>query len=320
MRDADFRSIMDEYEEIRSKNASVRESREAEVCSRVPEYKSLTDRAASISTEYGKKAILGDASALDELKNELKLISDKKRELLLSGGFSEDYLEPVYTCRDCRDTGYIDGKKCHCLKQRIINALYLQSHLTDILKRENFKNSDLSLFSPEVRMDMEKVYAAAEDFVKDFGTSFRNLMFLGNVGSGKTYLTNCIAGALLDKGFAVVYFSTCRLFSLLSDMVFRQRDPEERDSFFSNIYDSDLLIIDDLGTETVNSFVVNQLFNILNERNIRRKSTVISSNLSLKDIKDVYSERSLSRLIGNYELYYFRGDDLRMKLAGPGAV
>ena len=320
MRDADFRSIMDEYEEIRSGNASVREKRESEVYSRLPEYKALTDKAAAISTEYGKKAIMGDANALEDLEKELSLIAEKKKELLVSAGYREDYLEPVYTCADCKDTGYIDGKKCHCLKQRIINTLYLQSHITDILNRENFAASDLSLFSPKVREDMEKVYAAAEDFVDNFGKSYRNLMFLGNVGSGKTFLTNCIAGALLDKGFAVVYFSTCRLFSLLSDAVFRQRDLEEKDSFFSNIYDSDLLIIDDLGTETVNSFVINQLFNILNERNIRRRSTVISSNLSLEEIKDVYSERSLSRLIGNYELYYFRGDDLRMKLAGPDSV
>lgn len=320
MRDADFRSIMAEYEEIRSRNASVREKRESEVYSRLPEYKTLTDKAAEVSTEYGKKAIMGDTNALNDLENELKLISEKKKELLISGGFDENYLEPVYTCADCRDTGYIEGKKCHCLKQRIINTLYLQSHIMDILKRENFANSNLSLFSPKVREDMEKAYAAAEDFVADFGNSYRNLMFLGNVGSGKTYLTNCIAGALLDKGVAVVYFSTCRLFSLLSDAVFRQRDLEEKDSFFSTIYDSDLLIIDDLGTETVNSFVIDQLFNILNERNIRRRSTVISSNLSLKEIKDIYSERSLSRLIGNYELYYFRGDDLRMKLAAPDSV
>ncbi len=316
MKEAEFRSIMNEYDEIRSKNDRIHEKRESLIFEKLPEYKDLNDRAASVSAGFAKKAILGDETALDELDKELAAIAEKKRDLLKSGGFPDDYLSPVYTCPDCRDTGYIKGNKCHCLKQKIINSLYLQSHLTDSLENENFGKSDLSLFSDKVRDDMEKVYNEAKEFCDCFGNTYRNLLFLGNVGSGKTFLTNCIAKALLDKGLGVVYFSSVRLFSMISDNVFRQDDQEEKNSFFDNIYESDLLIIDDLGTESVNSFVVNQLFNILNERHIRRKPTLISSNLSLKDIKDLYSERSLSRIIGNYELYYFRGDDLRLVRKG----
>ena len=304
---------MAEYEDIREKNFLLHEGREREVIQKIPEYKELSDRAASLASDYGKKAVSGDERALDALNKELSFISEKKQALLKTGGFPENYLDPVYDCPDCHDSGYIEGRKCHCLKQRIINMLYLQSHIMDVLETENFSCCDMSLFSGEVREDMDKVYKAAEDFVDTFGEDFKNLLFLGNVGSGKTFLTNCIAKALLDRGFSVVYFSAFRLFSMLSDNIFRQTDQEEKDSFFSNIYDSDLLIIDDLGTENVNSFVMNQLFNILNERQLRRNSTLISSNLSLKKIKDIYSERSLSRIIGNYELYYFRGEDLRMK-------
>ena len=313
VRDADFRSIMAEYADIREKNLLLHESREREVIEKIPEYKELSDKAAALASDYGKKAVSGDDGALDALNKELSVISEKKHSLLTNAGFPGDYLDPVYDCPDCRDSGYIEGRKCHCLKQRMVNMLYLQSHIMDVLEKENFSRCDMSLFSGEVREDMDKVYEAAKEFVDTFGEDFKNLLFLGNVGSGKTFLTNCIAKALLDRGFSVVYFSAFRLFSMLSDNIFRQTDQDEKDSFFSNIYDSDLLIIDDLGTENVNSFVMNQLFNILNERQLRRNPTLISSNLSLKKIKDIYSERSLSRIIGNYELYYFRGEDLRMK-------
>lgn len=312
MNESDFRRILAEYEEIRERNNRILDERKREVTEKLPEYRELETEAASVASSYGKKSIAGDDNALKEMDKLLSEIEKKRTSLLKNSDFPEDYLSPVYTCPDCKDTGYIGNDKCHCLKQRIINALYLQSHLTGILERENFDNSDMSLFPGEIREEMTNVYSAAKDFVNKFDLDYRNMLFLGNVGSGKTFLTNCIAKALLDKGFSVIYFSAIRLFELLADNTFRQTEFEDRSGFTSNIYESDLLIIDDLGTENTNSFVVSQLFNVLNERHIRRKATIISSNLSLKNIKDIYSERSLSRIIGNYELYYFRGKDLRI--------
>ncbi len=311
--DSDFRNIMSEYEEARFKNDLLLSERKKEVLKKAPEYAELDDKAAFLALKYGKKSISGDDDALSILEKGLEDIKDMRSRLLKESGFPDDFLDPVYDCPDCKDTGFKDGKRCHCLKQRIIDALYLQSHIMDSLEENNFDNCDLSLFSSETRTEMEKVYAEARSFVQDFPNNGRNLLFLGNVGSGKTFLADCIAKAILDKGFSVVYFSSFRLFEFLADTVFRNEDMEERDVRYSNIYDSDLLIIDDLGTENTNSFVASQLFNILNERKLRKKSTIISSNLSLERIKDIYSERSLSRIIGNYELFCFRGEDLRLK-------
>ncbi len=316
MNDADFRGIMAEYDEIRDKNSRLLNDRKREICEKLPEYKELEDRAAIAAISAGKKSLEGDGSALANLENELKEIAGKKEELLTAAGFPRDYLMPFYDCPDCKDTGFIGNERCHCLKQRIIDSLYRQSHLKEILERENFSTSDLSIFSPGILPDIRQVYLAAKDFVKSFAQSSRNMLFLGGVGSGKTFLTNCIAKKLLDEGYSVVYFTAFRLFELIADNTFRNTGAEDREDFFANIYDSDLLIIDDLGTENTNSFVAGQLFNILNEREIRGKSTIISSNLALKSIKDLYSERSLSRIISNYELYYFRGEDLRMKKKG----
>ncbi|MCR4590626.1 MAG: ATP-binding protein [Lachnospiraceae bacterium] len=313
MTETDFRDILAEYEEIRERNSLTEEKRKKEVTEKLPEYRELEIKAAEVASFYGRKMIIGDEDARYQMEEELDLLAEKKASLLKNAGFPADYLEPVYDCPDCKDTGFTDTGKCHCLRQRIVNSLYLQSHIRDILKRENFDTCDLDRFSRDVRPDMEKVYNAARDFVNSFADTSRNMLFLGSVGSGKTFLTNCIAKELLDHGFSVVYFSAFRLFSLIADNVFGHPDIEDKSSFFSNIYESDLLIIDDLGTENTNSFVAGQLFNILNERGIRKKPTIISSNLSLESIKDIYSERSLSRIIGNYELYYFRGEDLRMK-------
>ena len=313
MTDSDLREIMAEYEKTREKNSLILENRKKEVTDRLPEYRELETRAAEVASSCGRKMIMGDDEARIILEDEMDLIAGKKAALLRDAGFPADYLEPIYDCPDCKDTGFTDSGKCHCLKQRIVDSLYLQSHIKDVLKRENFNTCDLSLFSDEVRPQMEKVYKEARDFVNSFAHTSRNMLFLGGVGSGKTFLTNCIAKDLLDKGYSVVYFSAFRLFSLIADNVFGRTDMEDKSSFFSNIYESDLLIIDDLGTENTNSFVAGEFFNILNERGIRRKPTIISSNLSLKNIKDIYSERSLSRIIGNYELYKFSGEDLRMK-------
>ena len=316
MNDADFRSIMAEYDEIREKNSRLLEDRKREVLEKLPQYKELEDEAALAALSAGKKSLEGDGDALTELEKELAGISEEKEKLLKAAGFPRDYLMPIYDCPDCKDTGFRGSEKCHCLKQRIINSLYHQSNLNEILERENFKTSDLSIFSPGVLPDIRQVYFAAKDFIKTFAQSSRNMLFLGGVGSGKTFLTNCIARELLDRGYSVVYFTAFRLFELIADNTFRNSGIEEKHDFFANIYDSDLLIIDDLGTENTNSFVAGQLFNILNERGVRGRSTIISSNLALKSIKDLYSERSLSRIISNYELYYFRGEDLRMKKKG----
>ncbi len=313
MTDADFRAIMAEYEKIRDINSRIQDERKKEVTEKLPEYRELEIKAAEVASCYGRKLIMGDDEARYQMEDELDLIAEKKASLLKDAGFPADFLEPVYNCPDCKDTGFTEEGKCHCLKQKLINSLYLQSHIKDILKRENFDTCDLNRFSPDIRPDMEKVYKEAHDFVNSFADNSRNMLFLGGVGSGKTFLTNCIARELLNKGYSVVYFSAFRLFSLIADNVFGKPDIEDKSDFFSNIYESDLLVIDDLGTENTNSFVAGQLFNILNERGIRKRSTIISSNLSLKSIKDIYSERSLSRIIGNYELYNFRGEDLRMK-------
>jgi DNA replication protein DnaC len=132
------------------------------------------------------------------------------------------------------------------------------------------------------------------------------------VGTGKSFLSCCIARELLDAGKSVKYFSAGALFDKISDLTFRSKEKETRSYFYQELYDCDLLIIDDLGTELVNAFVASELFDCLNERHLREKATIISSNISLEELRDHYSERIFSRITSHFELLKFTGPDIRM--------
>jgi DNA replication protein DnaC len=150
-----------------------------------------------------------------------------------------------------------------------------------------------------------------QNFIADFDNKPKNLFFYGDTGVGKTFLSNCVAKELLEQGKSVIYFTAFQLFDILSKGVF-ERDADAI-AAHQNIFDCDLLIIDDLGTEFANSFTTSQLFLCVNERILRNKSTIISTNLDMNQIVDIYSERTLSRIISNYSIIKLFGDDIRIK-------
>ena len=306
-----YDEIMAAYDKTRLENARDAQRRRLLLYREIPRLKVIDDKIADISSESARRYILGDDEALADLKNQIKSLSEQKSALLSDKGYPDNYLEPIYDCPDCRDSGYIGSKQCHCLRRRLINVLYKQSNIMSLLEAENFSTFDINRYDETVRDDMQKVRESTISFVENFNSHYRNLLFLGGVGSGKTFMSNCAAKALLDKGYSVIYFSAYRLFDLLSNATF-QKGGESEDFDDSDIFSCDLLIIDDLGTETVNAFVRSQLFLILNERFLGRKSTIISSNLSLKRLQYEYSERSLSRILSEYDLYVFKSSDMRL--------
>ena len=159
------------------------------------------------------------------------------------------------------------------------------------------------------RETARRAYDIARGFVRNFDSSFENLFLYGDTGVGKTFLSHCIAHDLLESAHCVMYFSAFDLFELLADSKF-SRDKTEGQEF---VFDSDLLIIDDLGTELTNSFVSSQLFLCINERIMRRKSTIISTNLKLENFSDTYSERTFSRIASNYRMVKLEGKDIRIQ-------
>lgn len=317
---AQYNSIFREYEQTQLNNRTLSENRRKAVYEQIPELEDIHNSISSLSVCQARKSLSGDANALRELKTKLSDLANRKSALLLSAGYPIDYLDPIYTCPDCKDTGYIGNEKCHCFQKAIIDLLYSQSNLKEILKRENFDNFSLSYYSENYvdpttgRSSLEMImnaYATAIEFVDSFADDFRNLFLYGDTGVGKTFLTNCIAKELIDKSFSVIYLTAYEFFDTMAKGKFEKDSTAEE--MCEHIFNCDLLIIDDLGTEFSNSFTVSQLFLCVNERILRRKSTIISTNLSLETLVEMYSERTFSRITSNYTMLKLTGDDIRIK-------
>lgn len=309
---AQYDTILRTYEERQSKSRYLLQRRREEVEERLPEYEALERQSALISLEQGKKLLAGENGAVRELHERLNALSRKKLDMLQDAGFPSDYLTPRYECPVCQDTGYVNGQKCRCFRQQMITLLYQQSNIREQLESENFDHLSLSYYEGEDLTRFQGAVAACRHFIDDFGLIYRNLFFYGTVGTGKSFLSSCIARELIEAGRLVIYFSAAALFGQLSRMTFEQKSKEELYSFYEDLYHSDLIIIDDLGTELASSFVSSQLFSLLNERHLRKKPTLISTNLSLEELRNRYSDRIFSRITSNYELYKITGPDIRM--------
>ena len=308
-----YESIMKGYEAVRTRNRHLLEERLRRVYSYLPEYKQLDQSVGAVSVAYGRK-LLEDGECLSDLHQALSEIRLKKRDLLLSAGFPEDYLDPIYDCPDCQDTGYLVGQnqKCHCLRDQEINLLYEQSNIRGMIRQENFSTLSFEYYEGEDRKRFQEAVRICLDFTQNFGKDYQNLFFYGTVGTGKSFLSGCIAYELLKSGHSVIYFSASGLFDTLARYSFDTKEKENLFPFYQDLYGCDLIIIDDLGTEVTNSFVTSQLFACLNERALRRKSTIISTNLSLEELRDRYSDRIFSRLTSNYILCKLTGPDIRI--------
>lgn len=284
--------------------------RRAEVYSRIPSFKELDDKIASYSLQQIKNRIYGNEAKTDESYDIDKITQTKKR-LLIEAGFEPDYLDTFYDCSECKDSGFIDGKKCKCFKKKESALLFEQSNLSEILKENNFSVLSYDYYKGEQLERFKKAVADCHLFIDNFDNEYKNILFQGNVGTGKSFLSACIAYELLKKDYQVVYFSAANMFKILSDAMFDKNINLENMAFNDLIYSSDLLIIDDLGTEVTNSATVSQLFSVINERHLKAKSTIISTNLEINQIQDRYTDRIFSRFLERYSFKKIDGPDIR---------
>lgn len=288
-----------------------------EIRTRIPEYARLEDEATDTAVRFARLAIADPGTHLDEMDAALDRIEARKQELLRENGYDLSYTEIPYTCPDCEDTGYIDGSKCHCFRQAslrmLYDMLYDKSHLHGLTETDNFSTLRDDLCTGEDLEHFREAVRRCHSFIDNFDRGYENLLFVGSVGTGKSFLSSCIAHELLMSGHSVIYFSASDFFDACADNAFRRGDDDAPDTD-NDLYDCDLLIIDDLGTEYANQFVNSELFSCLNARHNKHRSTIISTNLSLKLLQERYSDRILSRITGYYTILKLTGPDLRMKL------
>jgi DNA replication protein DnaC len=317
--------IMKEYEQMRDLVEKTYKQRKDEVYDRIPRIREIDVEMAKVSIK-ASKAIFDTPKdsqyILKEMEYSIKKLQQEKAFLLTEHNIPINYLEKVYNCSNCNDTGFDNtGKKCGCFKQRIINHGYKMSNLNQVLEKENFQTFDLNVFSDEIpkgevqspRDNMKEILSLCESFVYNFETANNSLLFYGKTGLGKTFLCNAIAKSLLDRGNLVVYQTSFNILELLERRKFK-KESEPFDNFnYDMLFDADLLIIDDLGTEMGNTFTNTEIFNIINTRLLKSKKTLISTNLTPVEIRKIYSDRVSSRLFGNFSLLRFFGPDLRWK-------
>lgn len=310
---AQYDLIRRNYEEKQHKHHRLLLERKELIYSRLPQYQQLEEQLGTLSIARTRALIDGETDTARQLKEEFQTLTEQKKQLLTEAGFDEDYLSPTYDCSDCQDTGYINGEKCHCLRRQEISLLYEQSNIEEMIARENFSTLSYEYYKGEDLKRFEDAVNVSKHFVNGFKNHYQNLFFYGTVGTGKSFLSGCIAKELLSQGSSVIYFSANGLFETLARYSFDTKLKESLYNFYKDLYNCDLVIIDDLGTEVTNSFVTSQLFGLLNERHLRRKATIISTNLSLEELRDRYSDRIFSRITSNYTICKLTGPDIRIR-------
>ena len=315
--------IMREYDNDKYASSQLKAKRVAEVYKKSPEVQAIDESLAAQSIELAKAILTGtDKVALEKLAKDNQRKQTKRAKLIEAAGFASDYLNDVHKCSKCFDTGSVEGgSKCACFKQKLISKYYKMSNLSRVLASENFENFSFEYYSSSKhensgvspREKMELIHKYAIKFVDEFEESPSNLFFHGKVGLGKTFLCNCIAKEILDKGHTVLYAPATKLFKIIEDARFHRDEmtsPNEQIDFF---YSVSLLIIDDLGTEFSTLATQSALFDIVNSRILDGRATIISSNLSPRDLEAHYSDRLVSRFLEHYQFFHFIGDDIRQK-------
>lgn len=330
MNSSNLKMLLTEYEKKRMQAIYDAENRKIELYKKEPKLQQIDDELSKTAINISKKMLVHkDPSLLEDLNNKIVSLKKEKEKVLSSIGKDESYLKPYYNCMDCLDTGYItnihESTMCHCLKQKLFNLEYNKSNLSN-LEKENFEHFSFNLYSDEIneekyhskmspRKNIEFIYKLSQKFIENFDNQDeKNLLFTGNTGLGKSFLSSCIANELLKKGKTVLYQTAPVMLDTIMDYRFGKANTSK--DIYDNLLNVDLLIIDDLGTECINNMKFSELFNIINTRLLNSNKvtkTIISTNLSLDNLFATYDERIVSRLVGNYNICYFFGDDIRFK-------
>lgn len=276
----------------------------------VPELKDIEAQQKNLGSQIIASAMSGNTNALESLKALASELDERKQRIL-----NDAEIKPLeFVCPTCKDTGYDGTKLCSCVL-KIAKELTISELSAEVpLNNCNFENFNLKYYPtatdnngvvPSLRMSAILEYC--KKYADSFSSNQESLLFLGNAGLGKTHLSLAIAESVIEQGYGVVYNTAQNLFLKLEDEYFSHRG----NNYMDAVLESDLLIIDDLGTEFSSQFTSACLYNIINTRILRGKATLINTNLSLKEIEERYTARISSRFIGNYTMKKFVGMDVR---------
>lgn len=329
MNNSTLKNLLIEYDKKRTNAIMIAEKNKQEIYLKNPNLQKIDDKLNTLAISTAKSLInKNNPELIKALEKEIEKLKEQKNNILISMGMDKNYLLPKFECNLCNDTGYITENfqttMCTCLKQKIFDIEYNKSNIYN-LKNQNFENFNELYYSDQTdekkynsdispRENIKLIKKICENFINNFDSpEEKNLIFTGNTGLGKTFLSSCIANEMIKRGKTVLYQTAPVMLDGIIDYRFGKSN---NSNSLENILNADLLIIDDLGTENINNMKFTELFNILNTRLLNQKNitkTIISTNLSLQNLFETYDERIVSRIVGNYNICYFFGDDIRFK-------
>ena len=282
-------------------------------------------RAREIRREMGRNganaaiAVLSGGNVreqLTQMKEQGLALKEEYDKLLAEHHVTQSDVTPQYQCSRCKDTGFVDGRMCQCLKNLQRQMAFQRLSMDAPLENSTFEEFSLEYYREDEKAyrQMEKVLAACKRYADNFRADSPSFLFWGGTGLGKTHLSLAIAGKAIEKGFGVVYGSAQSFaVALERERFLREQDMAEDAGVQSQLTDCDLLILDDLGTEASSNYVKSAFYDIINSRMMKNKPTLISTNLTMKDLEKRYTPRFTSRIAGYYSKVQFLGNDVRLQ-------
>lgn len=283
----------------------------------LPELKAIETQINLQGIRMTQEAARKNPNAITAFRQQVEALNTQRDAILAQNGYPKDYLSITYDCPNCEDTGYIDGKACTCLKQALIKVAFTGYDLNVYTQAENF-NTFTADYYPEStsgpgvspRERMGRLKEKMQYYCDHFETQNDNYLLAGPTGAGKTFMSHCIANALIQRGFEIIYITAAHLIQDIQSKIFDDKMPVNE--IYAPLFMADLLIIDDFGAEFHTEFGKKQLFEVINTRLQEQKKIVISTNLNKSQLLDNYDERLTSRIQGNFVNITFAGQDIRL--------
>lgn len=308
-----YHLVKEEIEKKRKGAESLAMARNEELRERSPEIRAIDEELSGTGLLLFKTACAG--GDIGKIRARNQQLMARRKEIILSMGLPEDYTEVHYNCKECADTGFIDGvRMCRCFREELVKATIASSGIGNLIEKQSFDNFDLNWYkdNPDNYEQMRLSLSVAKNYCKNFSKSKGNLLLIGKTGTGKTHVSTAIAREVINLGYDVIYDSVQNIISDFEDDRFR-RGYNDDELKTEKYLECDLLIIDDLGTEFTTQVTVSCIYNLLNTRYNKGLATIISTNLSHDELARKYEDRIYSRIVGiGTKVVPFAGRDKRI--------